>query len=336
MSDAGGVGEAPASASSRAPVARLFVALELPSAPREALARWRSDVVGQVPGLRVVSPEDLHATLCFLGSRFEDEIDPIAAACGVVAGEPVAESAFGEVLWLPARRPRVLAVSLSDPDGAITRIQSVLSSALVAGGWYAPESRPFLAHVTVARVRRDARVRPVELPAPPASAVRCSRVTLYRSRLSSAGARYESLGAVELGSSPGDADPVSVVRRFHAAQARVYAGESSLDELRELFDSEVVWHVPGASAIAGEHRGVEAVLEYLDTRRRMTDSTFRVTVHGVAMIAGRAVQLAGGRASRAGRAVRWETVGVFRVANGRIAECWLVPFDQAAFDQIWS
>jgi ketosteroid isomerase-like protein len=54
------------------------------------------------------------------------------------------------------------------------------------------------------------------------------------------------------------------------------------------------------------------------------------------MIAGRVVQLAGGRAVRDGQEVAWETVGVFRVAGGRIAECWLVPFDQPAFDRIWS
>jgi hypothetical protein len=29
-------------------------------------------------------------------------------------------------------------------------------------------------------------------------------------------------------------------------------------------------------------------------------------------------------------------LGVFRVDRGRIAECWLIPFDQAAFDAIWS
>jgi 2'-5' RNA ligase len=316
--------------------ARLFVALELPEVAREALARWRSSVVSEVHGLRLVRPEDLHVTLCFLGSRPVEEIDRIAAACAVVAGEPVADSAFSGALWLPARRPRVLAVSLSDTDGAVSRIQSVLSDALVAGGWYAPESRPFLAHVTVARFGRDARVRPIELPAPPDAAARCSRVTLYRSRLSPAGARYEPLAAVELGSEPGAADPVSVVRRFHAAQAQVYAGEAPLALVREVLAQDVVWHVPGRSAIAGEHRGVDAVLAYLDKRRRMTDSTFRVTVHGVAVIADRVVQLAGGRASREGRELQWETVGVFRVAQGRIAECWLVPFDQAAFDEIWS
>jgi hypothetical protein len=29
-------------------------------------------------------------------------------------------------------------------------------------------------------------------------------------------------------------------------------------------------------------------------------------------------------------------VGVFRIADGRIAECWLVPFDQYLFDELWS
>jgi 2'-5' RNA ligase len=317
--------------------ARLFVALELPDGAREALSLWRSSVVGDVAGLRLVAPEDLHATLCFLGSRPEDEIDAIAAECGVVAGEPVAESRFGSALWLPPRRPRVLAVALSDPEGVIARVQSVLSDALVAGGWYAPESRPFLAHVTVARVGRDARVRAGELPAPPGElAVRCSRVTLYRSQLGARGARYSALASVDLGSAAGAADPVSVVRRFHDAQARVYSGTAPPESLRDVLDQDVVWHVPGGSAIAGEHRGIDAVLSYLDTRRRMTDSTFRVTVHGAAMIAGRVVQLAGGRALRDGREVSWETVGVFRVVDRRIAECWLVPFDQAVFDEIWS
>jgi RNA 2',3'-cyclic 3'-phosphodiesterase len=315
--------------------ARLFVALDLPEPGREALVRWRESAVSGASGLRPVRPEDLHATLCFLGSRPVREIDEIAAACCVVAGEPPIDSAFGESVWLPRRRPRVLAVELHDEQGALARIQATLSSALAAGGWYAPESRPFLAHVTVMRVAKDARIRTVRLPALPAIAVRCSRVTLYRSRLSPSGARYEPITVVELGSAPGAADPVSVVRRFHAEQARMYAGEDSA-RVRDLLSEDVVWHVPGASAIAGEHRGVEAVLAYMDARRRMMDNTFRVTVHGAALIAGRVVQLAGGRALRDGHEVTWETVGVFRVAGGLIAECWLIPFDQQAFDRIWS
>jgi 2'-5' RNA ligase len=316
--------------------ARLFVALELSASGRDILARWRDAAVRHDRAMRPVAVEHLHATLCFLASRAVAEISDIAAACDVVAGEPVAETRLGSPLWLPARRPRVLAVRLEDPDGALARIQAVLASALVAGGWYAPESRPFLPHVTVARVAKDARIKASVLDAPPAADVHCSRVTLYRSRLGSRGARYEPLSTVELGSSSGAADPVSVVRRFYDEQARVYAGSGDSGPIRDLLAEDVVWHVPGASAIAGEHRGVDAVLEYFRKRRDMTDATFRVNVHGAAMIAGRVVQLAGGSAVLDGREVTWETVGVFHVLGGRIAECWLIPFDQAAFDRIWS
>jgi 2'-5' RNA ligase len=317
--------------------ARLFVALELPASARDILARWRGSALRDIAALRPVPVEHLHATLCFLGSRPASQIEEIAAACGVVAGEPVLEPRLGQPVWLPARRPRVLAVRLDDASGALARVQAALSAALSSGGWYAPESRPYLGHVTVARMAKDARIKPPSLEPPPAVDVRCSRVTLYRSRLGSGGARYEPLGGVELGSEPGAADPLSVVRRFHAAQAELYAGsDSGGAAVRALLAEDVVWHVPGASAIAGEHRGLEAVLAYMDARRRIMDGTFRVTVHGAAVIAGRVVQLAGGVAVRDGRSVAWETVGVFRVAGGRIAECWLVPFDQAAFDAIWS
>jgi RNA 2',3'-cyclic 3'-phosphodiesterase len=71
---------------------------------------------------------------------------------------------------------------------------------LRAGGWYVPEQRPFLAHVTVARVARGARIRREVLPPPPPDAVTASTVTLYRSRLERGGARYEPLASVALGS----------------------------------------------------------------------------------------------------------------------------------------
>jgi ketosteroid isomerase-like protein len=133
----------------------------------------------------------------------------------------------------------------------------------------------------------------------------------------------------------GPSDPLSVIRRFHEAQRRAYA-DGELDPLRELLDEDVVWHVPGRSAIAGEHRGVDAVLDYLRKRRAMTGATFRVSVHGLELIGDRVVQLAGGVAERDGRELSWDTVGVFRVLDGRIAECWLVPFDLYAFDEIWA
>lgn len=321
--------------------ARLFVALELPAEVRSSLAEWCAGVLDHREGLRPVGAEALHVTLCFLGWRTVGEIDAIAASCEPARACAVAALRVGDALWLPARRPRVLAVSIADDDGALGRLQSVLSESLRAGGWYVPETRPFFGHVTVARVGKGTRPpRPPrsphgDLPPVPRLTFHTSTVTLFRSRLGGAGATYEALRRFELGTGRAVLDPVSAVRRFHEEQGRAYAG-GALEPLRDLLADDVVWHVPGHSSIAGEHRGVEAVLAYFDTRRRLTDETFRVTVHGAALIGDRVVQLAGGRAHRGGRELEWETVGVFRVADGRIAECWLVPFDLNAFDEIWS
>ena len=179
--------------------ARLFVALELPGAVRDRLALWRDEVVAGVPGLRAVAVESLHVTLCFMGWVDVELVDAIAAACGVVGEMPAASLRVGRGIWLPARRPRVLAVELSDVGGRLGAVQSALSEALAEGGWYAPEKRPFLAHVTVARVGRGARVgRSSGLPeVPDDPSFTGSTVTLFRSHLSASGARYEALASVQ-------------------------------------------------------------------------------------------------------------------------------------------
>jgi RNA 2',3'-cyclic 3'-phosphodiesterase len=193
--------------------ARLFVALELPAPVRAALGQWRSDRLGQVDcGLRMVRLDDLHVTLCFLGSQPANEILSIASACRCVAGCPRPVLTVGSPAWLPPRRPRVLAVDLDDPQGALGRAQAELSSALVRGGWYEPERRPFRVHVTVARVAGRARVAAVELPPPAPISFVGSSVVLIRSRLARAGSSYEALANVELGSGrapPGDLPPTA-------------------------------------------------------------------------------------------------------------------------------
>ncbi len=177
---------------------RLFVALELPEPARDGLARWRGRALQGLDGPRAIARADLHATLCFLGWRSEAEIGAIRDACGVLAAYPAPELSIGAATWLPSRRPRVLAVELQDGTGALGRAQEVLSDVLEAGGWYRPEKRPYLAHVTVARLGRGRRLPRRPLPDPPELSFRATEVTLYRSRLLRSGARYEPLGSVEL------------------------------------------------------------------------------------------------------------------------------------------
>ena len=187
--------------------ARLFVALDLDDKARRALVRWRDEFAPGIPGTRPVTMDALHVTLCFLGNRSLDQVDAIAAACAVRSAAPITGLRLGGAKWLPRRRPRVLAATIEDDAGALANVQSAIADALVAGGWYQREKRPFLAHVTVARVggdRRAARM-PDPSPPPPVALADAGAVTLYRSHLSPRGSRYEALRVIRIdgGGKPG-------------------------------------------------------------------------------------------------------------------------------------
>ena len=168
--------------------ARLFVALELPAPVREGLAAWAAREAGGLE-LRLLQPEMLHVTLCFLGWRpaaDAERIGELALACAA----PVPELAAASVAWLPPRRPRVLAVELDDPTGAAADLQGRVSEGLARGAGYEPERRPWRPHVTVGRVPKGARVRAGDLEAPPSARFAGAALTLYRSHLRRQGAQY--------------------------------------------------------------------------------------------------------------------------------------------------
>jgi RNA 2',3'-cyclic 3'-phosphodiesterase len=155
--------------------------------------------------VRVLNPELLHVTLCFLGDRPVEEV----ATIGVVLDEcavSVGELSIGAPLWLPPRRPRALAVEVrddpDDPDGGLAALHGVLTEALARTCGYQAERRRFRAHVTVARVREGPRRSKAQSPdgwagrvlaATPALSFTPASVVLYRSWLSPAGASYEAL-----------------------------------------------------------------------------------------------------------------------------------------------
>jgi 2'-5' RNA ligase len=139
----------------------------------------------------------LHVTLCFLGSQPVGEIEAIAAACRrALAGRDAVDLQLGGPVWLPHRRPRVLAVALEDRS-SLGELQAALAGELVRGGWYERDRRPFLPHVTVGRFGR-AGGREVDLGAPASIAFAAVTVALLRSRLGPGGSRYESLASVGL------------------------------------------------------------------------------------------------------------------------------------------
>jgi uncharacterized protein len=131
------------------------------------------------------------------------------------------------------------------------------------------------------------------------------------------------------------AEARAVVEQFLTRQREMYAG-GQLAAVEELLAEDVVWHVPGSSPIAGDYRGREAVTGYFRFRRELAGGAIRVAKNGQAHHEEALVQLADGRAPLGGREVVWRTAGVYRVADGRIAEAWLVPLDQEHFDRVWA
>jgi hypothetical protein len=122
-----------------------------------------------------------------------------------------------------------------------------------------------------------------------------------------------------------------VLRREYDARAQ--RGDASL---AALLTEAVVWHVPGRSAISGEYRGKDEVMEYVRRRRDLAGDTFEITVHDVLANDEHGLVIASARAKRRGKAVEWRTHGLYRFEDGKIAECWLLPENQAVFDQIWA
>ena len=127
-----------------------------------------------------------------------------------------------------------------------------------------------------------------------------------------------------------------LLEAFYRAQAAFYAGGDDTAALRGLLADDIVWHVPGRSPIAGHCHGHHEVLGYFAARRAHAKGTFRVHSRAILADDQRVVQLADGQLERDGQLWTWQTVGVFGIADGKIAECWLVPFDQYRFDELWS
>jgi 2'-5' RNA ligase len=189
---------------------RLFVAVDPPEEVCEQLAAWAKVAVrglglrkGASSPVRVLDPDLLHVTLCFLGERPLAEIAAIEDVLEACAA-PVGELRIGAPVWLPPRRPRTLGVEVrdcenGDPAESLLTLHEGLLQALARACGFEAERRRFRAHVTLARMKDDrGRGYGIErspLPATPVLSFTPQALVLYRSWLSPAGASYEALAS---------------------------------------------------------------------------------------------------------------------------------------------
>ena len=170
--------------------ARVFVALPLPAAIRELLAGLAPPAA---PGIRPLSPADLHLTLHFMGMA---DIGTVKAVLS-----PVAAPTFIAKLTVPGQffsrgHPRTLFVGIA-PDAPLRELHALVGRQLEAAG-FALDTKPFVPHITLARLGEGASADTIaaflkQRPAPEARPVDCREFALYASDTLPEGARYRVL-----------------------------------------------------------------------------------------------------------------------------------------------
>jgi hypothetical protein len=126
----------------------------------------------------------------------------------------------------------------------------------------------------------------------------------------------------------GDDHPNAVAYRRTADAFR--AGD--LNILESLISEQVVWHVPGSHAMAGEVNGREELLAWLGELSRLGFWLEELEVFGNDRHVC-AISVMGAR--RANTDVATRVVSVFAYESGQQVERWIYPDDLTAWEQIF-
>ena len=105
--------------------------------------------------------------------------------------------------------------------------------------------------------------------------------------------------------------------------------------LNELLGEEVVWHAPGHNQLSGDFRGRDAVLATFQKTFELSGGSFKLEIHDVLANDAHVVVLVTATAEREGKTLKDNSVQVFEISNGTVAEQWLYPGDLYATDEFW-
>lgn len=184
---------------------RTFVAANLDSGLKAALARVQEQLKATRADVGWVRPENLHLTLKFLGQVEKDRLGAIGKAVAAVATGfgPVRLVFEGLGAFPRPRATRVVWIGLSHGAEALTELQTKVEAALDPLG-FPLEARPFTAHLTLGRVRSPAHREQLAraltgAPAEVLGEMVLDRIELMKSDLSVGGARYSILQSFPLG-----------------------------------------------------------------------------------------------------------------------------------------
>jgi len=106
--------------------------------------------------------------------------------------------------------------------------------------------------------------------------------------------------------------------------------------LRELFAADAIWTVPGSGAMAGVHRGRDAIFRFLTRLPKETDGTYSTRLVDVLASEERAAALYRASGERRGRRLDLDQVLLFTIRDGVVAEVVALPSDPDAFEEFWA
>jgi 2'-5' RNA ligase len=136
---------------------RAFIAVELPDQVKRSLSDIQAQLKAGRSRAKWVAPESIHLTLKFLGGISPDTVSGVTqameeAALGV---SPFRVGVGGLGAFPNSKHAQVVWAGLTGDTATLAQLQKDLDIALARLG-FTPESRPFTAHLTLARMRDEA------------------------------------------------------------------------------------------------------------------------------------------------------------------------------------
>ncbi|HEX5080872.1 MAG TPA: RNA 2',3'-cyclic phosphodiesterase [Blastocatellia bacterium] len=174
---------------------RTFIAIEIPSEIKSALAALQTQLRRAGADASWTKPENLHLTLNFLGEVDERRIVEVEKACVLSAAEfqPFTLSLKDTGVFPNERQPRVLWAGLSGDVGIVVEMRARLDERLALIGFKRDEKK-FHPHLTIGRLKSNKKIRELLALAYayqlPALSFAVTEIVLMKSELRPAGAEY--------------------------------------------------------------------------------------------------------------------------------------------------
>jgi 2'-5' RNA ligase len=174
---------------------RLFIAVDLPTDIRKALADIQHDLRPLTDSARWVSTDSIHITLKFLGEVPDKRLEDINSALTGLTWKPFTVTVRGVGFFPGTRSPRVFWAGMEAPT--MKELAEELDSRMESLG-FDKEKRAFRPHITLARAR-DTRIdsslvkEATRYEQHAFGAFTADRVFLFRSTLKTSGAVYEKV-----------------------------------------------------------------------------------------------------------------------------------------------